>query len=508
MKFLKLLFSRTILVALAILIELAFIVLSFRYFNNILTVQIISAILGFLAYLNLLNRQQSPELKMPWLVAFTIVPIFALVLYVTISNNRPSRKQRKMIAKINKKKIEYTSQSNNDTQQVEDYLTENCVIREYLINTTHMSGTLGNNLKYFDLGEKYFDSLLEDLRMAKNYIFLEYFIIDNGYMWNQIHEILVQKAKEGVEVRVLYDDIGTAGKIRSNFHKKLRKEGIQCYKFNPFVPVVSGIHNNRDHRKIAIIDGQVGYTGGINLADEYINRIHPFGHWKDTGIRIEGPAVKNLVLLFLEIYDISQNKFSDYDKYLNITYKEFENGGYVHPFGCGPTPYDVEQVGENNYINMIDSAQHSIYITTPYLIIDNNLTMALRNAALKGVDVRIITPHIPDKKIVFGMTRASYKYLMQAGVKIYEYSPGFIHSKQMLVDEKLAFIGTINLDYRSLVHHYECGAVVVDKDFANDMNKDFKQLFEVSEQQSFSNLKINKFTQFINSILAIFRPLF
>lgn len=509
MKFLKLVFNRVILVLLALLVEIGFIFISLYEINNTRAIRIIATIIGVLVYLHLLNKRQNPEFKIPWLIAFSVFPVFAFVLYILISNNRPNRKQRKMFAKINAEKKKYLIKQNEEHEQVQENLSESqLAIEEYLENTTNMPGTMGNKTTFFNVGEKFFDALLSDLKNAKSFIFMEYFIIDSGYMWDEIHKVLVEKVQEGVEVRIMYDDIGTATKISRKFHKNLRKEGIACCKFNPFVPIISGIHNNRDHRKITVIDGQIGYTGGINIADEYINKKQPFGHWKDSGVKIEGPAVKNFTLLFLEMFDVSQNKLSDYKKYVNIPYKHFEDGGFVLPFGCGPSPYDKEQVGENNFINMIASAKHSIYITTPYLIVDNNLTMTLRNAALKGVDVRIVTPHIPDKKIVFGMTRSSYKYLMEAGVKIYEYTPGFIHSKQMLVDETIAFVGTINYDYRSLIHHYECGAVVIDNNCSQSIKKDFINLFKKSNKQSLETLKISKFTQFINSILSMFRPLF
>lgn len=326
-------------------------------------------------------------------------------------------------------------------------------------------------------------------------------------MWDSIHEILRRKAESGVEVRLMYDDIGTVGMLKSGYFKKLRKEGINCYKFNPFRPVVSGIFNNRDHRKITVIDGRVGYTGGVNLGDEYINENKRLGHWKDTALKIRGSAVENLCKMFLQAFDMTAKSVSDYAKYLDIEYERFADEGYIHPFGDGPKPYYAEQVGENNYINLINRAKKYVYITTPYLIIDHNIESALRNAALRGVDVRIIVPHIPDKKLVFNMTRSHYPYLMQTGVKIYEYTPGFIHAKSLVADDEFAFVGTINLDYRSLVHHYECGAVLYKTPCIALIKEDIDATIAVSQEVTKENYRMGRFARAVNSVLTIFAPM-
>ncbi len=336
---------------------------------------------------------------------------------------------------------------------------------------------------------------------------MEYFIIDHGRMWDGIHEILKQKAAAGVEVRVMYDDIGCAGLLPGSYYKKLKKEGIDCVKFNPFRPVVSGIHNNRDHRKITVIDGKVGYTGGVNLADEYINEISRFGHWKDTALKIQGSAVSNLTVLFLQLFDAMRKSFSDFEKYLGTDCESFDEEGYIHPFGDGPKPFYSELVGSNNFINIINSAEKYVWISTPYLIPDYNLLSALRSASYRGVDVRIITPGIPDKKIIFNMTRSNYKYLLQAGVKIYEYSPGFIHAKEMLADGVTAFVGTVNLDYRSLVHHYECGAVLYKTPCISEIEEGFEETLQASREITDDNFKMNFFASLLNGILNLFSPM-
>jgi cardiolipin synthase len=448
-----------------------------------------------------------PEAKIPWLVIIMLFPLLGTILYICFSNNKPSKKQIKIINQTQQILDEYNKKDAEQTKKISGLKNYESVFN-YLKSTTNSNFYKGGKTTFFESGEKFLDALLVDLKSAKKFIFLEYFIIDYGEMWDKIHEVLKQKVSEGVEVRVIYDDIGTFGKLRGNFCKKLRKEGINCQKFNIFVPIISGIHNNRDHRKIAVIDGKVGYTGGINLADEYINKKELYGHWKDTAIRVEGEAVKNFTMLFLQLFDVSQRSVSDYDKYVNVEHNNFNNDEVVFPFGTGPNPYNKEQIATSNFINMISCAKKSVYITTPYLIIDYNLTSAIRNASLRGVDVRIVVPHIPDKKIIFGMTRSSYKTLLEAGVKIYEYTPGFIHSKQVLIDGELAFVGTINFDYRSLIHHYECGVVVLGNDTAQSILADFESVFAVSQEVTLANFKISKLTSLITAIFSIFRPLF
>jgi cardiolipin synthase len=508
MKSIKIFFIRYIIVAIAILIELAFIILSLSYWRDIFQwLKILTTVLSVLVFFHLINKNVFPEAKIPWLTTIMLFPLLGTILYICFSNNKPSKKQIKII--------------NHDQQIIDGYykkdkkLTFENVenknyggIFRYLNTTTHLNYYNNSKTTFFDSGSKFLNSLLQDLKNAKKFIFLEYFIIDYGEMWDKIYEILKQKVNEGVEVRVIYDDIGTLGKLRGNFCNTLRKDGINCQKFNIFVPIISGMHNNRDHRKITIIDGNIGYTGGINLADEYINKKELYGHWKDSALKIEGEGVKNFTMLFLQLFDVCQKSVSDYDKYLNVDFKKYNTDEIVLPFGTGPTPYNKEQIATNNFINMISSANKSVYITTPYLIIDYNLTSAIKNASLRGVDVRIIVPHIPDKKIIFGMTRSSYKNLQEAGVKIYEYTPGFIHSKQVLIDGELAFIGTINFDYRSLIHHYECGVVVLGNNTAKNISADFENLFKSSEEKTLENFKISKLNRLLNTIFSIFRPLF
>lgn len=506
MKFLKLLFSKIIVVVLLFLIQLALIYSAVAFLEMFPLFHLISVLISLSVFFHIVNKKESPEFKIPWLVLLFLLPFFTIMTYLLFANAKMSKKDCARLQKIQTETDKHTLNAGGDCSSV---LGDNYGIENYLYNIGAMRGHTNNRITYFKVGEEFWKDLLVELNRAEKYIFMEYFIVHEGKMWNAIHDILLRKAQEGVEVRLMYDDIGSMGATKIGFYKKLRKEGIDCRKFNPFRPVISGVHNNRDHRKITIIDGKIGYTGGVNLGDEYINEERRLGHWKDTAIKIEGSAVNNLLALFLQLFDMNAKKDAEnYDKYFVGEPEIFENGGYIHPFGDGPKPFYSEQIGENNYINLINAAKRYCYITTPYLILDYNLTTALRNAALRGVDVRIVTPHIPDKKIVFNITRSNYPYLLKAGVKIYEYTIGFIHAKMLIADDELAFVGTINLDYRSLVHHYECGAVMCKTPCISDIKDDLNNILAISQEITLENFKIGKLASLANAVLNMFSPMF
>ncbi len=505
MKIFKLLFSKIIVIVLLFLVQVALIFLAFTFLEIFPIFQLFSVLISLMIFLHIVNKKESPEFKIPWLVLLAVVPFFTIMVYILFANTKMSKKDSSRLKTIQNETTKLATQNKGDCLP---FLDDNFGLENYLINNRCFKGSTNSRVTYFKIGEDFWKDLLTELKKAKKYIFMEYFIIHEGQMWNSIHEILVQKVQEGVEVRLMYDDLGSVGAVKSGFCKKLQKEGIQCYKFNPFRPVVSGVHNNRDHRKITVIDGEVGYTGGVNIGDEYINAINRFGHWKDTAIKVEGGAVDNLLALFLELYDMNaKSSKDDFEKYFVNEHQVFDNAGYIHPFGDGPKPIYDEQIGENNYINLINAAKRYCYITTPYLILDYNLTTALRNAAFRGVDVRIITPHIPDKKMVFNITRSNYPYLLKTGVKIYEYTPGFIHAKMLLADDQIAFVGTINLDYRSLVHHYECGAIMYKTPCISDIKDDFTEIMKVSQEVTLTNFKMSKSALLLNAIIGMFSPL-
>lgn len=508
MKLLKLLFSKIFIFALVLLIQLTAVLSVLVFYESYFVwFQIFNAVFGLLVFLAIISKKESPEFKLPWIFIVLVVPFFGIIIYCMFANSRMPMKQFKSMIEITCRCKRYSEITPAENAKIKDELKNYYGTESYLRRNSFSRGHLNNRVTYFKTGEDFYADLLAELKKAERFIFMEYFIIDRGGMWEGIRQILNEKVAAGVEVRVMYDDIGTAGLLKSNYFKKLRKAGINCVKFNPFRPVISGIHNNRDHRKITVIDGKVAYTGGINIADEYINAKNRFGHWKDTAIKIQGSAAGNLTALFLQMFDTASKTFSDYGRYLDIKYEVFDDGGYINAFGDGPKPFYTELVGANTFINLINGATDYIYISTPYLIPDYNTLSALRNAAFRGVDVRIITPSIPDKKIIFNMTRSNYAHLLKSGVKIYEYTPGFIHAKGMIADGKAAFVGTINLDYRSLVHHYECGAVMYGVPCIKEIKADFDDTLAVSREITESNFKMGFWNSLLNAVLNLFSPM-
>ena len=361
------------------------------------------------------------------------------------------------------------------------------------------------SVRYLGDGAKTLEAMKADLEKAEKFIFMEYFIVADNSAFQEIREILVRKARQGVEVRLMYDDIGSLGFVNLRFARGLSEDGIRCRVFNPAVPVVNLFLNHRDHRKTTVIDGKVGYIGGYNLSDEYFGRARPYGVWKDTGLRLEGEAVRSLTASFFELWNVTTKEDEDFARYLDICHK-VKSEGFVQPFN--DNPLSEERTAENVYLNLIAQAEKTLYITTPYLIITDEMSRALRLAAKRGVDVRIITPGIPDKKVVFAITRSYYSGLARQGVRIFEYTPGFCHAKQCLCDGKIASIGSSNFDYRSLYHHFEndvllygCGAI---DDMARDFDVLFSQCTEVTQRYSTGSGAILRMWQ---CILRLFAPL-
>jgi len=489
------------LVAVTLIAELTLVIFAIFKFNEyFIWLESLSLIIAFIVVLHILGKKQNAEFKVPWLVVILVLPFVGLTWYLMFANPQIGKYHKKNMRKIKTNCDKYI-QKGNDVE-VENFLGDNYGLESYLKKNSYMSGSVNSRAKFYPDGKTYFEDLIADLEKAEKYIFLEYFTIDNGFIWYTIHSILKRKVKEGVEVCLIYDDMGTVSKLPGAYWKKLRKEGINAIKFNPFKVILTSIYNNRDHRKIVVVDGRVAYTGGINIADEYANIINPFGMWKDTGIKIEGEQVNNFITMFLQLFDMKNRKIGDYGKYIIENHPKFDDG-YCNVFGCGPWPYYKEKVGEGTLINLINSAKKRVFITTPYLIVDYSMMLALKNAAFRGVDVRIICPTIPDKKAIFNMSRSNYRPLMESGVKIYEYTPGFIHAKQMLVDDDLAIVGTINLDFRSLVHHYEDGVLLYKNSCINDIEKDFIESLRVSKERTLENFKMSKIAVLKNALLSL-----
>ena len=498
-KFFRNLFSGTILILLLLLIEVFLIVyLQFFLDDTLLALGLITehssiwVLLGYLIFkvfafvvavvifFKIIAKIEDPEFKIPWIVGMLLLPLFFSVLFLIFGNHRSSKKDQKIIEATRSANQRHFTMSKEEKQRFSDELGRAVGTFTYINNVTGLGEHRHNRVTYYKTGEEFFPALLDGLKQAKEFIFIEFFIIADGKMWTAVTDILKQKAQEGVVVRIIYDDLGCGGLIASNTKKQLKKYGIHTYKFHPFKPILSGVYNNRDHRKIVIVDHQMAFTGGINLADEYGNYITRFGYWKDTMVKIEGSAINNLLVTFLQNYDLCKGIISRFDMYLNYDYPEYEEEGYVMPFGDGPGDIDDALVGEQNYINILNYAKKKVYISTPYLIPTYPLLYALKNAALRGVDVHLILPGIPDKKMVYLIAKSHLPYLLQAGVKVYFYTPGFNHMKSALADDELAFVGTINFDFRSLVHHFECGTLLYKNPCIKDIRDDFEQMLSVS----------------------------
>ena len=334
---------------------------------------------------------------------------------------------------------------------------------------------------------------------------MEYFIISEGEMWDEILKILKKKVEEGVDVRIIYDDLGCARRLPNKYHEKLKAFGIKVQVFNQVFPILSSVLNNRDHRKITVIDGKAAFTGGLNLADEYINKVVRFGYWKDSVLLIKGEAVWSFTIMFLQVWSFYCGENIDYDKYKFDSLETLDNG-YVQVYG--DSPYDGELIGESVYMNILNNAKNYVYIYTPYLVIDNELLTSLILAAKSGIDVRIVTPHIEDKWYVHIITKSYYRQLIEAGVKVYEYTPGFIHSKVFLCDDEIATVGTINMDYRSLYFHFECGAYLYKTECIKEIKKDFKETFKVSKSITIEDTrKIKWSNRFLRAIIRLIAPL-
>lgn len=454
--------------------------------------------------IRIIASDDNPDYKVPWLLFVLIIPIAGFMLYFMFYSRTL---QKRFIKRLNAmKNHSYKKDDNKIFNELQGENPTAFTQAKMLCNISEAHLFSNTKQEYFPLGENMMTRLLSDLENAQKFIYMEYFIIEEGKFWNSILDILKKKAECGVEVKVLYDDIGCMSTLPGDYHKTLKSYGIEATPFSRLKGNADSEFNNRSHRKITVIDGKIGYTGGVNIADEYINEVERFGHWKDTAIRLEGEAVHELTKLFLVDFGINVKKMPIVrdDLYPKT---EISEQGYVIPFGDGPNPIYKRRVGKSIIQNMLASATRYAYMTSPYLIIDNDLCTDLENAALKGVDVRIIVPHIPDKKLVFSMTQSFYPRLMAAGVKIYEYEPGFIHAKSYLVDDEYAMIGTINLDYRSLVHHFENGVWMYKCEAITDLKKDLEETLSKSIEVTPDMLKTNLLKRFIRAVVRIFAPM-
>ena len=432
-----------------------------------------------------------------------LFPIVGALLYIVIGGNLHKSKVLKAIKQSEEKGNKYFIQDEKIKKEIE---SQNNGKINYLMNYLNFPVTKNKNINYYKLGELAYPEMLKELKNAKKFIFLEYFIIKNGTMWSEILKILEEKAKEGLDVRLIYDDMGCIALLPTSYPKQMEEKGIKCIAFNKLNPFLGVIMNNRDHRKMMIIDGKTVFSGGMNLADEYINLKHPYGKWKDNGIKITGEAVWNFTIMFLNMWNSYRKDDEDYKKYkYDFSKENLEQNGYTIPYG--ETPLDNEIVGENVYLNIINQAQKYVYIMTPYLIIDTDMINSLILAAKRGVDVRIVVPGIPDKKIVYSLTTSYFETLIKNGVKIYKYTPGFVHSKVFVSDDNIATVGTINLDYRSLYLHFECGIFMQDVEVIKDVKKDLVDTIGESHFVSKKEAMPKLLKSVWQAVLRLFAPL-
>ena len=470
------------------------------------SVRIIEWIFVVVLYHKILNRAEDPEFKIAWLIGLVLLPVFVAFIYIVFGNHGISAKEERVMELSRATYLPYLKNQQKINKDNASKLGREAGAFNYITNTSGMGYHSHNRITYYKNGETFFPALIEALKEAKEFIFIEFFIISDGKEWTAVKDILIEKAKEGVEVRLVYDDLGCSGTISPRTPKRLGKYGIKCFKFHKFRPFLRRCYNNRSHRKIVVIDHKYAFTGGINLADEYANEIVRFGYWKDTMIRIEGSCISNLITTFLQNYDLCARSPSDYNKYLDYEYPKFHEPGLVSAFGDGPGGIDNALVGEQNYINIINYATKRVDISTPYLIPTYKLLDTLRNAALRGVEVNLILPGIPDKKLVYKIAKSNLPFLLEAGVHVYFYTPGFNHMKSAIADGELGFVGTINFDFRSLVHHFECGATLYKNPCLKELQEDFDEMLKVSKPVP-TDFHLGLWSRFICALLKLFTPL-
>lgn len=504
-KFIKFLTGRLFVTSFFILIQLLILFFTFYYLSTYSTyIYMAMVMLSFLLAVKIAGNDSNPNFKIAWIIPMLTLPFFGWTLYLVLGRRKTTSKMKKRYQKASSSSLGILQDDEEIMREIRDLndsVYRQCV---YIKNTAKTNVFKNTQTEYFKTGEEFFEVYKQELKNAQKFIFLEYFIIDKGQMWDEILGILISKALAGVEVRVMYDDMGTINRLEKGYDEKLRKYGIKVCIFNSFRPSLDAFMNYRDHRKITVIDGNVAFTGGLNLADEYINAIERFGYWKDCALMLKGDAVSALSIMFLHLWNFTAKEDKpDYLPYLST--KAYPQDGYVIPFGDGPMSGHL--TGKLSYINLINHAKNYVYIATPYLIIDNEMITALKIADQSGVDVRIITPHIPDKWYVHTVTRSNYEILVKAGIRIYEYKPGFIHSKFIIADDEVGIVGTTNFDFRSFYLHFENGVFMYKSKALEQVKADcieiFKQCIEITPEMCKDVPFIKKFGQ---AFMKLFSP--
>lgn len=503
----SLIFSRLFVIALLLILQLAAYLVLVLYMQKYMPHFMISVgIFTILVMIYLFNNRMDSAAKLTWMFVIAALPLFGSVMLLFTQRNIGHRTIKELTAAA----IDKTRDAITQPAGVKEKLSSDGQATDDLVTYLNRSGCFpifeGSEVTYFPIGEAKFEAMLEELRKAEKYIFMEYFIIEEGYMWGKILEILIEKAAAGVDVRVMYDGMCEISTLPFGYSKLLEEKGIKAKAFAKITPFVSSHYNYRDHRKILVIDGKTAFNGGVNLADEYINYKERFGHWKDTAVMIKGDAAKSFALMFLQMWNL-RNEEEDISGFLDDGgYRPEHPSGYVVPY-CD-CPLDEDKVGEAVYIDMLYRASTYVHIMTPYLILDGELENAIRYAAQRGVDVKLILPGIPDKKAAYSLAKSHYKSLIGAGVKIYEYTPGFVHAKVCVSDDVKAVVGTINLDYRSLYHHFECATYMYKTDCIGDIEKDFEETLAKCRTVTPETIKNEKISyKILGALMKFIAPL-
>ena len=511
--FFKFIFSRTMVTIFLILVQMDLLFGIFIGLGRYSTVVMaLLNVLGTICLVYLINKDDITEFKLAWAIPICVLPVFGTLLFLFVDRNFGSRQSKKHLRKRLVETAEYLRTDEHTKEVLQQYPKRVQALPYYMEHTGGYPTFTDCAASYFENGGKMWEDLLQELSRAEDFIFLEYFIIERGEMWDSILEILKEKAAKGVEVRVMYDGMCSILLLPYKYPKVLESYGIKARMFAPILPLLSTHQNNRDHRKILVVDGKVAYTGGVNLADEYVGKKIRFGDWKDTGVKVSGTAVNSFTLMFLQMWNATREAGQeDYARYLwktplSVTEKEESRQGLVMPYADGP--HQKENVAERVYMDILNTAQRYVHIMTPYFIVDEKMMEALEYAALRGVDVKLILPHIPDKKIAFAIARNQYPTLLKAGIKVYEYEPGFVHAKSFVSDDCKAVVGSINMDYRSLYHHFECAAYFYDHPVTACVEKDFQQTLLSCRQVDMEYYKsIPAGSRLIGYIVNLFGPL-
>ena len=504
---LRAVFSRAGLILILVVLLVLLLIALFGRLQSFLPHYVtVSAVFSIVMALYLLNSRQDPSAKLTWIVVIMLFPAVGALLYLFTRSDVGHRMLRDRFAQLTEATRNRIPQDPDCAQRLRQEAPEAVGLAHYVNRTGCFPVYEGSAIRYFRLGDEMFPVLLEELEKAERFIFLEFFIIDEGLMWGRVLEILARKASQGVTVRVMYDGSCEFFTLPRDYPRRLGLLGIECRPFAPIRPFVSTHYNYRDHRKILVIDGKVAFTGGVNLADEYINEVKRFGHWKDTALCLRGPAARSFTLMFLQMWNLNE-KEPDFSQFLDAPAEPVpDSRGFVMPYA--DCPLDEERVGEWVYMDLLNRACRYVYIMTPYLILDGEMETALKFAAERGVDVRLILPGIADKKLPNALAKTHYSSLLRSGVKIYEYRPGFVHAKVFLTDDREAVVGTINLDYRSLYHHFECAAWLRDTDCLDEIRQDFLETQSFCREVNADTIRREKWTtKLLGAIMKVIAPL-